>query len=111
MRIGKLRNNHQEHGLTDLPLKSQGYNQGHSDQILFTKVSKIGKIAILIVYVNDIELYGDDTNEIIQLKKKMAFGFEIKNLGNLKYFLGMEIARSREDLAPKGVVRSGSIRY
>ncbi|TYK26681.1 Cysteine-rich RLK (receptor-like protein kinase) 8 [Cucumis melo var. makuwa] len=73
-----------------------GYNQGHSDHTLFTKVSKIGKIAILIVYVDDIVLSEDDTVEIIQLKKKMEDEFEIKDLGNLKYFLEMEVARSRE---------------
>ncbi|KAL0541452.1 hypothetical protein IC582_021497 [Cucumis melo] len=77
-------------------IKSQGYNQGHSDHTLFTKVSKIGKIAILIVYVDDIVLSEDDTVEIIQLKKKMEDEFEIKDLGNLKYFLEMEVARSRE---------------
>ena len=27
-------------------IKSQGYNQGHFDHTLFTKVSKIGKIAV-----------------------------------------------------------------
>ncbi|KAA0025813.1 Beta-galactosidase [Cucumis melo var. makuwa] len=41
-------------------VKSQGYSQGHSDHTLFTKVSKTGKIAILIVYVDDIVLTGDD---------------------------------------------------
>ncbi|KAA0043291.1 Cysteine-rich RLK (receptor-like protein kinase) 8 [Cucumis melo var. makuwa] len=40
--------------------KSQGYSQGHSDHTLFTKVSKTGKIVVLIVYVDDIVLTGDD---------------------------------------------------
>ncbi|TYK26201.1 Integrase, catalytic core [Cucumis melo var. makuwa] len=31
---------------------------------------------------------GDDATEIIRLEKKMAYEFEIKDLGNLKYFLG-----------------------
>ncbi|TYJ97455.1 Cysteine-rich RLK (receptor-like protein kinase) 8 [Cucumis melo var. makuwa] len=42
-------------------IKSQGYSQRHSDPTLFTKVSKAGKIATLIVYVDDIVLSGDDT--------------------------------------------------
>ncbi|KAL0560616.1 hypothetical protein IC582_001025 [Cucumis melo] len=45
-------------------VKPQGYNQGHSDHTLITKVSKTGKIAILIVYVDDIVLTGDDQTEI-----------------------------------------------
>ena len=75
-------------------VKSQGYNQGHFDHALFTKkVSKTEKIALLIIYVDDIILYGDDTIEIIQLTRKMRDEFDIKDLGNLKYFLEMEVAR------------------
>ncbi|KAA0051457.1 putative mitochondrial protein [Cucumis melo var. makuwa] len=79
-------------------IKSQVYNQGHSDHTLFTKVSKTGKIEIRIVYVDDIVLSRDDTNEIIQLKKKMGFEFEIKDLEKLKYFLEMKIARSKKGI-------------
>ncbi|TYK04990.1 putative mitochondrial protein [Cucumis melo var. makuwa] len=77
-------------------VKSQWYSQGHSEHILFTKVSKTRKIAILIVYVDDIVLTGDDPIEISQLKQRMGDEFEIKDLENLKYFLGMEVARSKE---------------
>ena len=38
-------------------------------------------------------VYIDDIAEITQLKKKLGDEFEIKELGNLKYFLGMEVAR------------------
>ena len=79
-------------------VKSQGYNQGLSDHTLFTKVFKNGKIALLIVYVDDIVLSEDDTVEIIQLKMKMGDVFEIKDLGNLKYFLGIKVARSRKGI-------------
>ncbi|KAA0043637.1 Cysteine-rich RLK (receptor-like protein kinase) 8 [Cucumis melo var. makuwa] len=41
-------------------VKSQEYSQGHSDHTLFTKVAETGKIAILIVYVDDIVLSRDD---------------------------------------------------
>ncbi|KAA0048599.1 reverse transcriptase [Cucumis melo var. makuwa] len=75
------------------------YSQGHSDHTLFTKVSKTGKIAILIVYVDDIVLTGDDQTEISQLKQRIGDEFEIKDLGNLKYFLGMEVARSKEGIS------------
>ncbi|KAA0062501.1 Beta-galactosidase [Cucumis melo var. makuwa] len=56
-------------------VKSQGYSQGYSDHTLFTKVSKTGKIAILIVYVDDIVLTGDDQTEISQLKQRMGDEF------------------------------------
>ena len=47
------------------------------------------------MYVGDIVLLGEDTAEINKLKQKMADEFEIKDLENLKYFLGIEVARSR----------------
>ncbi|TYK25884.1 Cysteine-rich RLK (receptor-like protein kinase) 8 [Cucumis melo var. makuwa] len=74
-------------------IKSQGYTQGHSDHTLFIKVSKFGKLTVLIVYVDDIVLSSDDTDEILWFKRKMGDEFAFKDLGNLKCFLGMEIAR------------------
>ena len=48
--------------------------------------------------MDDIVLTGDDCDELAKLKKKLAEEFEIKDLGALKYFLGMEFARSREGI-------------
>ena len=66
---------------------------------MFTKHSTNEKIDILIVYVDDIILNGDDTAEMERLKKCFASEFEIKDLGSLRYFLGMEIARSKKGIA------------
>lgn len=82
-------------------VKKQGYFQGQSDHTLFMKFSHEGKISILIVYVDDTILTGDDMVEMDRLKKSLASEFEIKDLGSLRYFLGMEVARSR-----KGIVVS-----
>jgi hypothetical protein len=40
-------------------------------------------------------LTGDDDEEIQKLRKYLSDEFEIKDLGSLKYFLGIEVARSR----------------
>nr|CAN68705.1 hypothetical protein VITISV_001641 [Vitis vinifera] len=63
---------------------------------MFYKHSKDGKIAILIVYVDDIVLIGSDKEELERLKRKLAVEFEIKDLEASKYCLGMEFARSKE---------------
>ncbi|XP_059635870.1 uncharacterized mitochondrial protein AtMg00810-like [Cornus florida] len=68
------------------------------DHTMFYKHGEEGKIAVLIVYVDDIILTGDDIEELTRLKKKLAKDFEVKDLGALKYFLGMEFVRSREGI-------------
>ena len=65
---------------------------------MFYKDNKDGKIAILIVYVDDIVLIGSDKEELERLKRRLAMEFEIKDLGALKYFLDMEFARSKEGI-------------
>ena len=41
----------------------------------------------------------DDTYEILQLKKKMGFEFEINDLEKRKYFLGVEVTRPKEGIS------------
>jgi hypothetical protein len=52
----------------------------------------------LIVYVDDIVLTGNDDGEMQNLKHRLANEFEIKDLGTLKYFLGIEVARSKHGI-------------
>ena len=52
-------------------------------------------ITTLIVYVDDIVAIGDDLEEIKKLKKQLLNEFKIKDLGRLKYFLGIKVAHSK----------------
>ena len=49
-------------------------------------------MAILIVYVDDIILMVDDLEEMQILKMKLVTKFEVKDLGEMRFSLGMEIA-------------------
>ncbi|RVW64572.1 Retrovirus-related Pol polyprotein from transposon TNT 1-94 [Vitis vinifera] len=80
-------------------VKGYGFVQCQSDHTLFLKHFPEGKLAIIIVYVDDIILTGDHEEKIDLLKKLLTKEFEIKDLGNLKYFLEMEIARSKKGIA------------
>ena len=79
-------------------VKDGGYKQCQNDHTLFVKQSSEGKLSILIVYVDDIIITGDDETEIQTLKSRLSNEFEIKDLGQLRYFLGMEVARSKTGL-------------
>ena len=62
--------------------------------LCFLNILKNGKISILIVYLDDIILIGNNMHEMKILKQPMTKKFEIKDLGVLRYFLGIEVARS-----------------
>jgi hypothetical protein len=49
---------------------------------------------LLVVYVDDIAFVGYDLGGIAQLKQFLQQQFHTKDLGKLRYFLGMEVARS-----------------
>ncbi|RVW60435.1 Retrovirus-related Pol polyprotein from transposon RE1 [Vitis vinifera] len=77
-------------------MKKYGFQQSNSDHTLFLK-HRQGKLTALIVYVDDMIITGDDSEEIARLQEQLASEFEMKNLGGLKYFLGIEVARSKRE--------------
>ncbi|KAL0641316.1 hypothetical protein Bca4012_103701 [Brassica carinata] len=60
--------------------------------------SNRGSMIALLVYVDDIIITGSDKQGIIATKEFIKSMFEIKDLGEMKYFLGIEICRSKEGL-------------
>lgn len=72
-------------------MKKFHYKQSNVDHTLFLK--KVGdKITYLIIYV-DMIITGNDAGEIMSLKKRLSQEFEMKDLGRLKYFLGIKVCR------------------
>ena len=53
---------------------------------------------LLLLYVDDMIITGDDLNGIQELKDFLSQQFEIKDLGHLSYFLGIEITLSIDGL-------------
>ena len=72
-------------------MKAEGYAQSNGDSSLFHRHSPSG-VSILIVYVDDILISGSDVAEAGRLSAALAQEFEIKALGPLQYFLGLEVA-------------------
>ncbi|CAM8901506.1 unnamed protein product [Rhodiola kirilowii] len=70
-----------------------GFHKSMNDYSLFTLVRGTDFI-ILLVYVDDVILTGTSQSIIDEIKRYIHQKFHIKDLGVLKYFLGLEVARS-----------------
>ena len=85
-------------GRFTLAMKATGYQQSNADHTLFVKHKDV-KVTTLIVYVDDMILTGDDSKEMRTLQEYLSAEFEMKDLGQLKYFLGIEVARSKQGIS------------
>lgn len=78
-------------------LLQYGFAQSKSNYTLFTK--GIGSsFIVLFVYVDDIIIARPSTSAIESLKMFLKDLFKLEDLGTLKYFLGLEIARSQQGI-------------
>ena len=68
------------------------------DHSVFYHHMSLGQCIYLIVYVDDIVIIGNDQGGIHRLKQHLLSHFQIKDLGKLKYFLGIEIAQSKSSV-------------
>ena len=68
-----------------------GMTQSTSNYSIFYHHTSSGECINLIVYVDDIVITGSDQDGIRKLKQHLFNHFQTKDLGKLKYFLGIEI--------------------
>lgn len=79
-------------------LMSLGFQTSHSDHTLFISHNH-GKYVAVLVYVNDIVIASNDNDSVTRLKEDLKKSFKLRDLGLLHYFLGLDIARSKEDIS------------
>ena len=74
-----------------------GIQKCKSDHSVFYRNSNSG-IILLIVYVDDIVITGSDFKGISSLKFFLQNQFHTKDLGMLRYFLGIEVMQSKHGI-------------
>ena len=74
-------------------IKDVGFSSGDHDLALFIHTSPKG-CTILLLYVDDMLITGDDSEHISQVKKHLSKEFQMSDLGPLRYFLGIEVLQT-----------------
>ena len=72
--------------------------QSKADYTLFTRSLADSFIAILVC-IDDIVVASDNSDAVSTFIQLLNNKFQLKDLGQLKYFLGLEIARSKLGLS------------
>lgn len=78
-------------------IKDLGFSQTSSDHTSFLKTSD-ALLLCVIVYVDDIIISSNNDTEVDLLKSPLKSFFKLRDLGPIKYFLGLEIARSTDGI-------------
>ena len=73
---------------------SFGFKQSPSGHFLFIRHVN-GLFIAFLLYVDNVIITNNDQQAIAKLKADLSKRFKLKDLGNLKDFLGLEIARSK----------------
>ncbi|KAM1050580.1 hypothetical protein ACFX13_033042 [Malus domestica] len=78
----------------DTEIKSFGFTQNEYDNCVYPKV--VGDaVVFLVLYVDDILLFGNDTAVLSSVKVWLSKTFHMKDLGDASYVLGIKLYRDR----------------
>jgi hypothetical protein len=80
----------------DSYLMRLGFSKSHADPNLYYKVVNNAPV-ILLLYVDDLFLTSEESL-IIQCKKELASEFNMKDLGLMHYYLGLEVWQKRGEV-------------
>jgi hypothetical protein len=80
------------YGCIDSFLTSLGFTKSKEDSNLYFKIMD-NEPVILLLYVDDLFLTGEE-KLIAECKMRLASEFEMKDLGLMHYFLGLEVWQS-----------------
>ena len=78
-------------------LIQSGYILVATNSGLFIKTYR-SKLVVVLVYVDDLIITGDEENEIHQTKKNLSVGFQMKEISELNHFIGLEVNNKKEGL-------------
>ena len=79
----------------DIFFKSLDFQKSTTDSCIYTKYQN-GSMSIVSVYVDDIIIACESENNLLEIKSSLCSRFEMKDLGLLNYFLGVNIVQNSD---------------
>jgi histone deacetylase 1/2 len=80
----------------DAFLKSIEFMKSEADPSVY--VARVGDVKFfIVVYADDLILVCNDQTKLLQIKEELNQKFEMKDLGELHFFLGMEVERNCDE--------------
>ncbi len=74
-----------------------GFRMSNADHSLYVRKSDEG-IVVITIYVDDLIVGGDNEKEVEHVKSFFKQKFDMKDLGELKFFLGIEVIKRPEGI-------------
>ncbi|KAD4584618.1 hypothetical protein E3N88_22219 [Mikania micrantha] len=78
-------------------MKDNKFTRCKLEQAVYTKHSR-NSITIVVIYVDDLLVTGNNSEEINQFKTQMRQRFEMSDLGLLSYYLGLEVSQGNQGI-------------
>ena len=78
----------------DNAITSYGFSMTEGDHCIYTKVNS-GNFMLLSLYVGDILIASNNKITLTEVKVWFSFIFDMKDMGEVSYVLGVEIHRDR----------------
>ena len=80
----------------DIAIKSYDFEQNVDEPCVYKRIIN-STVAFLVLYVDDILLIGNDVGHLTDIKKWLATQFQMKDLENAQYVLGIQIVQNRKN--------------
>jgi hypothetical protein len=80
----------------DDTIRSFGFEENKEDNCIYAKF-RSGKFIFIILYVDDILLASNDVNLLLEIMRFLSSNFDMKNLDEASFVLGIKIHRDRRN--------------
>ncbi|EKD00935.1 hypothetical protein A1Q2_04808 [Trichosporon asahii var. asahii CBS 8904] len=78
-----------------LTLLELSFRRAHSDHSIYVRTDAARGLIIVGVYVDDLTIVAEQLATIDEFKQEMSARFEMKDLGELSFILGLQVTRDR----------------